>query len=107
GSQGHAHAQNLRESGVKEVKIALRPGSATIKKAEAADFAVPAPAEAAKWADVIMVGTPDELQAKLYNEDLGPNMKKGAALAFAHGLNIHFKLIEPRADLDVLMIAPK
>src|SRR4029453_7047653 len=82
GSQGHAHAQNLRESGVKEVKIALRPGSAPIQKAEPADFPVLAPAAAAKWADVIMVVTPDELQAKLYNEDLGPNMKKGAALAF-------------------------
>jgi ketol-acid reductoisomerase len=107
GSQGHAHAQNLRDSGVGEVKIALRPGSATAAKAEAANFAVLSPKEAAKWADVVMVVTPDELQAQLYRDDLGPNMKKGAALAFAHGLNIHFKLIEPRADLDVFMIAPK
>ena len=107
GSQGHAHAQNLRDSGVAEVKIALRPGSATAAKAEAANFAVLSPKEAAKWADVVMVVTPDELQAQLYRDDLGPNMKKGAALAFAHGLNIHFKLIEPRADLDVFMIAPK
>jgi len=107
GSQGHAHAQNLRDSGVGEVKIALRPGSATAKKAEGANFAVMSPGEAAKWADVIMVVTPDELQAQLYRDDLGPNMKKGAALAFAHGLNIHFKLIEPRPDLDVFMIAPK
>jgi len=107
GSQGHAHAQNLRDSGVGEVKIALRPGSATAAKAEAANFAVLSPKEAAKWADVIMVVAPDELQAQLYRDDLGPNMKKGAALAFAHGLNIHFKLIEPRADLDVFMIAPK
>ncbi|MGH6931563.1 MAG: ketol-acid reductoisomerase [Dongiaceae bacterium] len=107
GSQGHAHAQNLRDSGVKEVKVALRAGSASAKKAEGAGLAVVTPAEAAKWADVIMVVTPDELQAKLYNEDLAPNMKKGAALAFAHGLNIHFKLIEPRPDLDVFMIAPK
>jgi ketol-acid reductoisomerase len=107
GSQGHAHAQNLRDSGVAEVKIALRPGSATAAKAEAANFAVMSPKEAAKWADVVMVVTPDELQAQLYRDDLGPNMKKGAALAFAHGLNIHFKLIEPRADLDVFMIAPK
>jgi len=107
GSQGHAHAQNLRDSGVAEVKIALRPGSATAKKAEDAKFAVLSPAEAAKWADVVMVVAPDELQAQLYRDDLGPNMKKGAALAFAHGLNIHFKLIEPRADLDVFMIAPK
>ncbi|MGE0116645.1 MAG: ketol-acid reductoisomerase [Dongiaceae bacterium] len=107
GSQGHAHAQNLRDSGVGEVKIALRPGSATAAKAEAANFAVLSPKEAAKWADVVMVVTPDELQAQLYRDDLGPNMKKGAALAFAHGLNIHFKLIEPRLDLDVFMIAPK
>jgi ketol-acid reductoisomerase len=107
GSQGHAHAQNLRDSGVGEVKIALRPGSATAQKAEAANFAVLSPKEAAKWADVVMVVTPDELQAQLYRDDLGPYMKKGAALAFAHGLNIHFKLIEPRPDLDVFMIAPK
>src|SRR5262250_1709380 len=107
GSQGHAHAQNLRDSGVAEVKIALRPGSATIKKAEEAKFAVLSPADAAKWADIMMVVTPDELQAQLYRDDLAPNMKKGAALVFAHGLNIHFKLIEPRPDLDVFMIAPK
>ena len=107
GSQGHAHAQNLRDSGVKDVKVALRAGSPSAKKAEGAGLSVVTPAEAAKWADVIMVVTPDELQAKLYTEDLAPNMKKGAALAFAHGLNIHFKLIEPRPDLDVFMIAPK
>jgi ketol-acid reductoisomerase len=107
GSQGHAHAQNLRDSGVAEVKIALRPGSATIKKAEEAKFAVLPPADAAKWADIMMVVTPDELQAQLYRDDLAPNMKKGAALVFAHGLNIHFRLIEPRPDLDVFMIAPK
>ena len=107
GSQGHAHAQNLRDSGVGEVRIALRPGSASAAKAEGAKFQVMTPAEAAKWADVMMVVTPDELQAQLYRDDLAPNMKKGAALAFAHGLNIHFKLIEPRADLDVFMIAPK
>ena len=107
GSQGHAHAQNLKDSGVKEVKIALRAGSATAKKAEAAGFSVVSPAEAAKWADVVMVLVPDELQADLYNNDLHANMKKGAALAFAHGFNVHFQLIEPRADLDVYMIAPK
>ncbi len=107
GSQGHAHAMNLKDSGVKEVKIALRQGSATIKKAESAGFNVVIPSEAAKWADIVMVLTPDELQADLYNNDLKPNMKQGAALAFAHGFNIHFKLIEPRADLDVYMIAPK
>ncbi|MBK1837714.1 ketol-acid reductoisomerase [Azospirillum sp. YIM B02556] len=107
GSQGHAHAHNLRDSGVKDVRIALRPGSATIKKAETAGFQVMTPAEAAAWADVVMVLTPDELQADLYRDDLAPNMKQGAALAFAHGLNVHFSLIEPRADLDVFMIAPK
>ena len=107
GSQGHAHAMNLRDSGVSDVVVALREGSASAVKAKAASFKVLAPAEAAKWADVVMVLTPDELQANLYRGDLGPNMKKGAALAFAHGFNIHFNLIEPRADLDVFMIAPK
>ena len=107
GSQGHAHANNLRDSGVKDVRIALRPGSATIKKAEAAGFTVMAPGEAAAWADVVMILTPDELQADLYRDDLAKNLKEGAALAFAHGLNVHFNLIEPRADLDVFMIAPK
>ncbi|WP_017666865.1 ketol-acid reductoisomerase [Sandarakinorhabdus sp. AAP62] len=107
GSQGHAHAQNLRDSGVSEVAIALRAGSATAKKAEGAGFKVLSNAEAAAWADVIMVLAPDEHQAAIYAEDLGPNMKPGAALAFAHGLNVHFQLIEPRADIDVFMIAPK
>jgi ketol-acid reductoisomerase len=107
GSQGHAHALNLKDSGVKDVRVALREGSATVEKAEAAGLTVFSPKEAAKWADVIMVLTPDELQAKLYIDDLAPHMKKGAALAFAHGLNIHFKLIEPRPDLDVFMVAPK
>jgi ketol-acid reductoisomerase len=107
GSQGHAHAQNLRDSGVAEVAVALRPGSATAAKAEAAGFRVLANAEAARWADLIMILAPDEHQAAIYAEDLAPNMKQGAALAFAHGLNIHFGLIEPRADLDVIMIAPK
>ncbi len=107
GSQGHAHAQNLRDSGVKDVAVALRPGSATAAKAEAAGFKVMSNADAAKWADVLMVLAPDEHQAAIYAEDLGPNMKPGAALAFAHGLNVHFQLIEPRADIDVFMIAPK
>src|SRR5690242_2352810 len=107
GSQGHAHALNLKDSGVKEVKVALRPGSASTKKAEAAGLAVLSPAEAAKWADIVMVLTPDELQAALYRDDLHANMRQGAALAFAHGFNIHFKLVEPRPDLDVFMIAPK
>ncbi|MCJ2187376.1 ketol-acid reductoisomerase [Novosphingobium beihaiensis] len=107
GSQGHAHAQNLRDSGVKDVAIALREGSATAKKAEGAGFKVMTNAEAAKWADILMILAPDEHQAAIYAADIHDNMKPGAALAFAHGLNIHFGLIEPRADIDVIMIAPK
>ncbi|MEN0072986.1 MAG: ketol-acid reductoisomerase [Paracraurococcus sp.] len=106
GSQGHAHAMNLRDSGVKDVAIGLRQGGSW-KKAEAAGFKVMTPAEAAKWADVVMVLTPDELQGDLYREQLHGNMKEGAALAFAHGLNVHFNLLDPRPDLDVFMIAPK
>src|ERR1700754_2304067 len=107
GSQGHAHALNLKDSGVKDVSIALRKGSASAKKAEAAGFKVMEVAEAAKWADVMMMLTPDELQGDIYRDHLHANMKDGAALMFAHGLNVHFNLIEPRGDLDVLMIAPK
>jgi ketol-acid reductoisomerase len=107
GSQGHAHALNLRDSGVKEVAVALRKGSAGVKKAEGEQFKVLDVAEAAKWADVLMMLTPDELQGDIYRDHLATNMKSGAALMFAHGLNVHFNLIEPRADLDVLMIAPK
>ncbi|WP_109357080.1 ketol-acid reductoisomerase [Sphingorhabdus sp. EL138] len=107
GSQGHAHAQNLRDSGVKEVAIALREGSATAKKAESADFKVLSNADAAAWADIVMILAPDEHQAAIYAADYHENMKPGAALAFAHGLNVHFGLIEPRDDLDVIMIAPK
>jgi ketol-acid reductoisomerase len=107
GSQGHAHALNLKDSGVQDVRIALREGSATAAKAKAAGFEVMTPAEAAKWADLVMILTPDELQAELYEKELDANLKPGAALAFAHGLNVHFGLIKPRADLDVIMIAPK
>ena len=107
GSQGHAHANNLRDSGVKDVVVALRPNSASAQKAESAGLKVMIPAEAAKWADVVMVLAPDELQAALYNSDLKPNMREGTAIAFAHGLSIHFRLIEPRPDMDVFMIAPK
>src|SRR6201993_3736488 len=107
GSQGHAHALNLRDSGVKDVAVALRKSSAGVKKAEGEKFKVMEVAEAAKWADVMMMLTPDELQGEIYREHLAGNMKQGAALMFAHGLNIHFNLIEPRADLDVMMIAPK
>ena len=107
GSQGHAHAQNLRDSGVKNVAIALRPGSASAKKAEAAGFKVLSNKEAAGWADILMILAPDEHQAAIWENDLKGNMKKGAALAFAHGLNIHFGLIEAPSDIDVIMIAPK
>ncbi|MDP9056306.1 MAG: ketol-acid reductoisomerase [Pseudomonadota bacterium] len=107
GSQGHAHAQNLRDSGVKEVAIALRAGSATAQKAEAAGFQVMSNKDAAAWADIVMILAPDEHQAAIYAEDVHANLKAGAALAFAHGLNVHFGLIEPRADIDVIMIAPK
>jgi ketol-acid reductoisomerase len=107
GSQGHAHANNLRDSGVKDVVVALRPGSASAQKAEAAGLKVVTPAEAAKWADIVMVLAPDELQAQLYASDLRGNMREGTALAVAHGLSIHFRLIEPRPDMDVFMIAPK
>jgi ketol-acid reductoisomerase len=107
GSQGHAHALNMRDSGVKDIVIALRPNSPSARKAEGYQFKVQTPADAAKWADVMMVCTPDELQAQMWKSELKDNMKKGAAIAFAHGLNIHFNLIEPRPDLDVFMIAPK
>src|SRR5690349_12965876 len=106
GSQGHAHALNMRDSGVKDVVIAARPG-ASAKKAEAAGFKVMSVADAAKWADCVMMVTPDELQADIYKNELEPNLKQGAALFFAHGFNVHFRLIEPRKDLDVLMVAPK
>jgi ketol-acid reductoisomerase len=107
GSQGHAHANNLKDSGVTEVRVALRAGSASAKKAQNAGFEVMTPEDAAKWADVVMMLTPDELQADIYRDSLEPNLKDGAAIAFAHGLNVHFNLIEPRKDLDVFMIAPK
>ncbi|MAL78152.1 MAG: ketol-acid reductoisomerase [Sneathiella sp.] len=107
GSQGHAHANNLKDSGVKEVAVALRAGSSSAAKAEASGLKVMTPAEAAKWGDVIMMLTPDELQADIYEEELAANMKTGAALVFAHGLNVHFNLIVPRDDMDVFMIAPK
>ncbi|MET0528688.1 MAG: ketol-acid reductoisomerase [Microvirga sp.] len=107
GSQGHAHTLNLNDSGVKDIVVALRKGSPSAAKAEKAGIKVMEVAEAAKWADVVMMLTPDELQADIYRTDLHDNMKQGAALLFAHGLNVHFNLIEPRKDLDVLMVAPK
>lgn len=107
GSQGHAHTLNLRDSGAKDVAVALREGSATRAKAEKEKLKVFTPAEAAKWADVMMILTPDELQADLYKNDIRDNLKQGGAIAFAHGLNVHFNLIEPRPDMDVFMVAPK
>jgi len=107
GSQGHAHAQNLRDSGVQNIAIALRPGSPSAKKAEDAGFKVLPNQEAAAWADILMILAPDEHQAAVYDADIKGNLRPGAALAFAHGLNVHFGLIEPPADVDVIMIAPK
>jgi ketol-acid reductoisomerase len=107
GSQGHAHALNLRDSGVKDVIVALRPDSESAKKAEAQQFKVLAPAEAAKQADIIMILAPDEHHAALYKDHIRPNLKQGASLATAHGFSVHFGLIDPRPDLDVFMIAPK
>src|SRR4051794_6274880 len=105
GSQGHAHALNLRDSGVKNVAVALRPGSASAKKAEGEGLKVMTVAEAAGWADLLMILAPDEHQAEIYKKEIAPNIKDGAALLFAHGLNIHFGLIEPKASIDVLMVA--
>lgn len=107
GSQGHAHAANLKDSGVLDVVVALREDSATRTKAMAAGFSVKTVKEAAAWADLIMILTPDELQADIYTDEIANNIRPGAAIAFAHGLNIHFKLIEPRDDIDVFMVAPK
>ena len=107
GSQGHAHANNLRDSGVDNVVVALRPGSDSARKAENAGFKVQSVADAVTDADVIMVLTPDEIQKDLYASEIAPNAKQGAALAFAHGFNVHFGLIEARPDMDVVMIAPK
>ncbi len=107
GSQGHAHANNLRDSGVEEVVIGLRSGSDSWRKAENAGFKVAQVSEAVDGADLVMILVPDELQPALYRDHLAPNMKENAVIAFAHGFNVHFELIEPRADLDVIMIAPK
>jgi len=107
GSQGHAHALNLKDSGVKDVVIALREDSKSRPKAEASGFKVMNLTDAAEWADVVMVLTPDELQSQIYKNHIEQRMRQGSTLAFAHGLNIHFELISPRKDLDVFMIAPK
>ena len=107
GSQGHAHALNLRDSGVKEVAVALRQGSGSVQKAKAENLTVMEPSDAAKWADIVMVLAPDEIQANLYRDHIRDNMRPNTAIAFAHGLSVHFSLIEPRADMDVFMVAPK
>jgi ketol-acid reductoisomerase len=107
GSQGHAHAANLKDSGVRNVNIALKENSSSIEKAKSAGFDVLTIEEAAKDADLMMMATPDEIQSEIYDQFLNINMKSNAALVFAHGLNIHFELIKPRNDLDVFMIAPK
>ena len=107
GSQGHAHALNLRDSGVKEVVVALREGSSSIKKAESKGLKVMSLSDAAAWADVVMLLTPDELQSTIYKNHIEQRMRQGTSLAFAHGLNIHFNLINSRKDLDVFMVAPK
>jgi ketol-acid reductoisomerase len=106
GSQGHAHANNLKESGVK-VSVGLRPGGASWNKAKKAGLQVKAVGAAVKGADIVMILLPDEHHAQVYHDEIEPNIRNGATLAFAHGFNIHFKQIEPRADLDVIMIAPK
>jgi len=106
GSQGHAHAQNLNDSGVK-VLVGLRPGGASWNKVEKAGLKVASVADAVKAADVVMVLLPDEQIGSVYTNDIEPNMKKGASLAFAHGFNVHYNQVVPRADLDVWMVAPK
>ena len=107
GSQGHAHALNLKDSGVKEVVVALREGSPSRKKAESQGLKVMSLSDAAEWADIIMVLTPDELQSQIYKNHIEQRMKEGTSIAFAHGLNVHYDLIKARKDLDVFMIAPK
>ncbi|MGR3762117.1 ketol-acid reductoisomerase [Roseobacteraceae bacterium NS-SX3] len=107
GSQGHAHALNLRDSGAKNVVVALRDGSPSAKKAEAEGLQVMGIAEAAAWCDLIMFTMPDELQAETYKKYVHDNLREGAAIAFAHGLNVHFGLIEPKEGVDVIMMAPK
>src|SRR5262245_219565 len=107
GSQGHAHVLNLRDSGVKDVVVALREGSGSAKKAQGEGLKVLGVTEAGAWADVVMMLTPDELQADIYRDHLHGSMKDGSILLFAHGLNVHFNLIEPKAGIDVGMVAPK
>lgn len=107
GSQGHAHALNLRESGVKDLVVGLQPNSGSKPKAEQEGLKVVTPTEAAKWADVMMILTPDEKQAVMYANEIEPHTRKGQHLMFGHGFNIHYGLIKPRADMDVSLSAPK
>ncbi len=107
GSQGHAHALNLRDSGVKQIKVALQEGSSSRKKCEAEKLEVVTPAEAAKWADVLMILVPDEKQAVLFANEIEPHLRAGQHIMFGHGFNIHYNLIRPRADIDVSLSAPK
>ena len=107
GSQGHAHALNLKDSGVKEVVVALRDGSQSKAKAESKGLKVMNLSDAAEWADVVMILTPDELQATNYKNHIEQRVREGTSIAFAHGLNIHYDLIKARKDLDVFMVAPK
>src|SRR5262245_52669458 len=106
GSQGHAHALNLRDSGV-TVRVGLPEGSRGRARAAAAGLEVQSVRDAAAWADAVMILAPDTVQPKLYAEEIAPGLRPGDALLFAHGFNIHFKTIEPRADVDVILIAPK
>ncbi|MEL6323645.1 MAG: ketol-acid reductoisomerase, partial [Pseudomonadota bacterium] len=107
GSQGHAHVLNLRESGVTELRVALQPGSKSKEKAEAEGLTVCTPAEAAQWADVLMILAPDEKQAVLYANEIEPHLRQGQHLMFGHGFNVHYNLIRPPADVDVSLSAPK
>jgi ketol-acid reductoisomerase len=107
GSQGHAHALNLKDSGVKEIVVALREGSSSVAKAESKGLKVMNLSDAAAWADVVMILTPDELQAEIYKNHIEQRVREGTSIAFAHGLNVHYDLIKARKDLDVFMVAPK
>src|SRR5688572_25885719 len=107
GSQGRAHALNLNDSGAKNLAVALRKGSASAGKAQSDGIKVMTVPEAAKWADLLMMATPDELQADIWNAEIASHIRDGSAIAFAHGLNVHFNLITPRPEIDVLMVAPK
>ncbi|RLQ88134.1 ketol-acid reductoisomerase [Notoacmeibacter ruber] len=107
GSQGRAHAMNLKDSGVNDIRIALREGSSTRAKVEADGLQCMSVSEAAAWGDLLMMATPDELQADIWKDEIAANIRDGSAIAFAHGLNVHFGLIEPSKTIDVIMIAPK